>query len=96
MEYVKKDEIFLNLSPWVYYQFNLGNDWIGFQERFSGFPGIIVVPVSHVLAIYARENDQGMSFPLDGDKTSNQSNLSGGGADAPQKAKTQLDDCEVG
>ncbi|MBU3597129.1 ClpXP protease specificity-enhancing factor [Polynucleobacter bastaniensis] len=65
MEFVKKDEIVLNLSLEACHQLNLDNDWISFQARFGGVPRKIIVPVSHVLAIYARENGQGMSFPFD-------------------------------
>ena len=64
MEFVKKDEIVLNLSLEACHQLNLDNDWISFQARFGGVPRKIMVPVSHVLAIYARENGQGMSFPF--------------------------------
>ncbi len=35
------------------------------QARFGGVPKKVLVPVTHVLAIYARENGQGMSFPFD-------------------------------
>jgi stringent starvation protein B len=31
-------------------------------------PKKVLVPVTHVLAIYARENGQGMSFPFDTEK----------------------------
>ena len=65
MEYVKNDEIVLNLSVEACHQLQLENDWISFQARFGGVPRKIVVPVTHVLAIYARENGQGMSFPFD-------------------------------
>ena len=65
MEFVKNDEIVLNLSVEACHQLNLDNDWISFQARFGGIPRKIMVPVSHVLAIYARENGQGMSFPFD-------------------------------
>jgi stringent starvation protein B len=65
MEFVKNDEIVLNLSIEACHQLNLDNDWISFQARFGGIPRKIMVPVSHVLAIYARENGQGMSFPFD-------------------------------
>jgi stringent starvation protein B len=68
MEFVKNDEIVLNLSIEACHQLNLDNDWISFQARFGGIPRKIIVPVSHVLAIYARENGQGMSFPFDGGK----------------------------
>ena len=65
MEFVKNDEIVLNLSLEACHQLQMENDWISFQARFGGVPKKIMVPVSHVLAIYARENGQGMSFPFD-------------------------------
>jgi stringent starvation protein B len=65
MEFVKNDEIVLNLSLEACHQLQIENDWISFQARFGGTPRKIEVPVTHVLAIYARENGQGMSFPLD-------------------------------
>ena len=68
MEFVKNDEIVLNLSLEACHQLDLGNDWISFQARFGGVPKKIMVPISHVLAIYARENGQGMSFPFDPSK----------------------------
>jgi stringent starvation protein B len=68
MEFVKNDEIVLNLSVEACHQLNLDNDWISFQARFGGIPRKIMVPVTHVLAIYARENGQGMSFPFDAAK----------------------------
>ena len=65
MEFVKNDEIVLNLSVEACHQLAIENDWISFQARFGGIPRKIMVPVTHVLAIYARENGQGMSFPFD-------------------------------
>jgi len=64
MEFVKNDEIILNLSTEACHQLNLDNDYISFQARFGGVPKKIRVPVTHILAIYARENGQGMSFPF--------------------------------
>lgn len=71
IEFVKNDEIVLNLSLEACHQLNLDNDWISFQARFGGIPKKIMVPVSHVLAIYARENGQGMSFPFDASRSQN-------------------------
>src|SRR5690606_33770687 len=34
-----------------------------FKARFGGKPREILVPVGRVIAIYARENGQGMAFP---------------------------------
>ena len=71
MEFVKKDKIVLNLSTEACHQLQLENDYISFQARFGGVPRKILVPVTHVLAIYARENGQGMSFPFDPDDVKN-------------------------
>jgi len=70
MEFVKNDEIVLNLSAEACHNLQIENDWISFQARFGGVPKKILVPISHVLAIYARENGQGMSFPFDPAKAS--------------------------
>ena len=86
MEFVKNDEIVLNLSSEACHQLDLGNEWVSFQARFGGVPQRVMVPVTHVLAIYARENGQGMSFPFDGAKTPDSSNASEGGGDVLKKA----------
>jgi stringent starvation protein B len=64
MEFVKDDEIILNIGPDACQKIQLDNDWISFTARFSGVPKKIFLPVTHVMAIYARENGQGMSFPV--------------------------------
>jgi stringent starvation protein B len=43
----------------------MGNELIEFHARFSGKSHKIEVPVANVLAIYARENGQGMAFPVE-------------------------------
>ena len=63
MEYVKGGEIVLNVSVDSTSSLRLGNDYVEFKARFGGEVRDIVVPVSHVIAIYARENGQGMAFP---------------------------------
>ena len=90
MEFVKKDEIVLNLSLEACHQLNLDNDWISFQARFGGVPRKIMVPVSHVLAIYARENGQGMSFPFDASKTSKLKDESSENAEKPKASRPSL------
>ena len=62
-EHVKDKEIVLNLSFDATSGLKLGNDYIEFKARFSGVARDIVVPVDRVVAIYARENTQGMAFP---------------------------------
>ena len=63
-EYVKNNEIVLNVSFDATSQLQLGNDFIEFKARFGGVAREIIVPVDHVIAIYARENGQGMAFPV--------------------------------
>jgi stringent starvation protein B len=62
-EYVKDGEIVLNISYDATSALQLGNDFIEFKARFGGQPREIIVPVGRVIAIYARENGQGMAFP---------------------------------
>ena len=90
MEFVKNDEIVLNLSLEACHQLNLDNDWISFQARFGGVPRKIMVPVSHVLAIYARENGQGMSFPFDASQTGAPKETSSEAADKPKAGRPSL------
>ncbi|MBE7417977.1 MAG: ClpXP protease specificity-enhancing factor [Ideonella sp.] len=62
-EYVKNSEIVLNIGFEATSGLRLGNDTIEFKARFGGVARDIVVPIDHVVAIYARENGQGMAFP---------------------------------
>jgi stringent starvation protein B len=62
-EYVKNGEIVLNISFDATSSLKLGNDFIEFKARFAGSAREISVPVGRVIAIYARENGQGMAFP---------------------------------
>lgn len=64
MEYVKNNEIVLNVGFEATSGLKLGNEFIEFKARFGGVAREIVVPVDHVVAIYARENGQGMAFPM--------------------------------
>jgi stringent starvation protein B len=63
MEYVSNNEIVLNIGFDATSGLDLGNEFIQFKARFGGVAREIVVPVDHVVAIYARENGQGMAFP---------------------------------
>jgi stringent starvation protein B len=63
-EYVKNHEIVLNISFEATQGLKLDNDAITFKARFAGTARDIYIPVDNVVAIYARENGQGMAFPL--------------------------------
>ncbi len=63
-EYVQGGEIVLNISYDATSSLKLGNEFIEFKARFGGQPRDIMVPLDRVMAIYARENGQGMAFPV--------------------------------
>ncbi|KAF1012656.1 MAG: ClpXP protease specificity-enhancing factor [Burkholderia sp.] len=61
-QYVRDGGIVLNISFEATNALQMGNEWIEFTARFSGKAQTLKVPVANVLAIYARENGQGMAF----------------------------------
>lgn len=64
-EFVKNGEIVLNLSADATRNLTIGNDLIQFSARFGGASRECTVPVAAVTAIFARENGQGMLFPME-------------------------------
>ncbi len=84
-EYVQNGEIVLNVSPDATSGLTLGNEFIEFKARFGGIPREIMVPMDRVLAIYARENGQGMAFPVSAPASQ---------ADAPSEAEASADSDE--
>lgn len=60
--YARDGQIVLNLSPDATGQLQMENEYISFQGRFGGVAHSLVIPVANVIAIYARENGQGMAF----------------------------------
>ncbi len=69
-EFVKNGEIVLNISPLATNRLKLGNESIEFQARFGGVAREVTVPVDKVIAVYARENGQGMAFDVPRNVTS--------------------------
>ncbi len=67
-------KLVLNIAPKATRHLEMGNDVFSFEARFSGQPHRVHVPVDAILAIYARENGQGMVFAQEG--TSPESNPS--------------------
>ena len=63
-EFVKNGEIVLNISFSATSALKMENDFIHFNARFGGVSREIAIPVANVVAIYARENGQGMAFDV--------------------------------
>lgn len=61
-DYVTNGQIILNVSPTAVTDFFVTNDALEFKARFGGVPMQVFVPVVAVMAIYAKENGQGMVF----------------------------------
>ncbi|MBB3330008.1 stringent starvation protein B [Halomonas campaniensis] len=61
-QFVQNGQIVLNLAPTAVRDLFLENEAIGFGARFGGKPMQVMVPISALVAIYARENGVGMVF----------------------------------
>ncbi|MCG8609389.1 MAG: ClpXP protease specificity-enhancing factor [Pseudomonadales bacterium] len=61
-DYVSNGQIVLNISPGAVKGLLISNDALEFSARFGGVPMQVYVPVQAVMAIYAKENGQGMVF----------------------------------
>ena len=60
---VENGRIVLNVSANAVRGFHIGNERVEFDARFSGRSFHVDLPVQAVLAVVARENGVGMSFP---------------------------------
>lgn len=92
MEYVREGEIVLNIAPAATPNLTIDNEWVSFNARFSGVSRDVLVPVSRVMGIYAKENGQGLFFGKEDMQEEAQdseagdgSDGSGDGAPSPQK-----------
>ena len=70
-EFVRDNEIVLNISFDATSHLQLTNEFIVFKARFGGVAREISVPMGRVIAIYAKENGQGMAFPAPVDADTN-------------------------
>ena len=82
-EYVSNGEIVLNVSFDATSGLQLSNEFIQFKARFGGVAREIVVPMGRVIAIYAKENGQGMAFPAP---------VAGEASDSPSQTVTPPED----
>ena len=62
---VQKGKVILNVDNSAVRELDLGNEWLSFKARFSGAEHDVTVPIEAVMAIYAKENGQGMMFAQD-------------------------------
>ncbi|THF59292.1 ClpXP protease specificity-enhancing factor [Pseudothauera rhizosphaerae] len=72
-------QIVLNVGYDATHDLVLGNEVITFQARFGGVVHSVAIPIGNVVAVYARENGQGMAFEVEAAEVA-------GDAEAPQPA----------
>lgn len=62
LQFANDGKIVLNIAPTAVANFELNHDYVSFNARFSGQSLSLYIPTSSIIAIYARENDQGIMF----------------------------------
>jgi stringent starvation protein B len=58
-------KVVLNLAPAAIQDLEMTNEHVAFSARFNGVAEQLYCPISSLMAIYARENGEGMMFPAD-------------------------------
>jgi stringent starvation protein B len=62
-QFVQEGVIVLNAHPEAVFGLLMDNDGFSFKARFQGVEEAVFFPPEAVLAVFARENGQGMPFP---------------------------------
>jgi len=91
-------KVVLNLMPSAIQVLELDNEYISFSARFGGVAQNVYCPMASILAIYAKENGEGMMFnqephPDPSDNAS--SNTKQGGSAALESKKTSRPSLKV-
>ncbi|MCY1405830.1 Stringent starvation protein B [compost metagenome] len=63
--YASDGQIVLNVSPTAVRHLQMDNEAVSFEGRFGGVAQSLYIPSQAVMAVYARENGQGMVFDLE-------------------------------
>ena len=58
-------KVVLNLAPQAIEGLEMTNEHVSFSARFNGVAEDIYCPINSLMAIYARENGEGMMFPAE-------------------------------
>ena len=58
-------KVVLNLAPQAIQNLEITNEHVSFSARFNGVAEQIYCPINSLMAIYARENGEGMMFPAE-------------------------------
>jgi stringent starvation protein B len=61
-DFVSNGQIVLNISPGAVRSLLIDDETLEFTARFGGVPRLVSVPIVAIVAVYAKENGQGMVF----------------------------------
>ena len=70
-------KVVLNLAPSAIQNLEMTNEHVSFSARFNGVAEELYCPISSLMAIYARENGEGMMFPPEESDDTTQSSAEG-------------------
>lgn len=65
MQYVEDNRIVLNIASMSTKDLLIDNEWITFKATFGGVIKELAIPINNVLAVFAKENGQGMQFQVE-------------------------------
>ena len=89
---VKDGKVVLNIADRAVAKLEMGNDMVSFSARFAGVSQSVQVPVTAILAIYARETGQGMALPEEMGASQTGSAPEGGDPEATEPGDNVPDD----
>jgi stringent starvation protein B len=91
-QYIEDGKIVLNINEQAIDNLHIDNDWLLFSARFSGKAMDISIPMTAILAIYAKESGQGMVLDRDNEASEPPPDGSspGGGTKGGKKPHLQL------
>ncbi|MBL8498746.1 ClpXP protease specificity-enhancing factor [Nitrosomonas sp. JL21] len=64
-QYVNNDEIVFNIGLQAAHELMMNNHQISFMARFNGIPRKLEIPIYAIKGIFAREVNQGLTFPVE-------------------------------
>lgn len=80
-------QIVLNVAPSAVRHLKMDDDAVSFEGRFGGVPHSLYVPCGAIMAIYARENGQGMVFEIEPTPPEDEKPRDGGNSTAGDAAQ---------
>jgi stringent starvation protein B len=83
-------KVVLNLTPSAIQNLEMTNDFLSFSARFNGVAEDVYCPMLSILAIYARENGEGMMFPAESDDSQGPGSAAGNTGKTKNPAKPGL------